>query len=188
MPRQGSINSNPLIQRIKLVPGDILQQKVDAIVTTIPKTLEIKGKLNNDLMEYTGNQLDEYILENIYKPKPGDSFTVPGFNLPADWVIFTVVPNWRTEFDRSDRDLLKAYRGTMEIAVTQKYETVAFPALITGQKGFPLARAARLAIQGIMERIDNSIKEVRITCFNPQIEKQYRNRLERMGWHDVRPL
>ncbi len=175
--------ANPhLIQRIKLASGDILQQKVDAIVTTIPKTLEIEGKLNSDLMAYTGDQLDEFILENIYKPRAGDTFIVPGFNLPADWVIFSVVPNWRTEFDRTDRDLLKAYRGAMEAAVSQGFHSVAFPALITGRKGFPLARAARLAIQGIMERIDASIIDVRIVCFNPDAREPYARRLESLGW------
>lgn len=169
-------NSN-LISRVKLVRGDIIQQKVDAIVTTIPRTLEISGKLNTDLMEYTGDQLDEYILENILKPKPGDTFIVPGFNLLADHVVFSVVPNWRTEFDRTDRDLLKAYRGAMELVVERGFKTVAFPALITGRKGFPLARASRLAVQGIMERMDRSVSEVRIVCFNPEVEKYYLKRL-----------
>jgi O-acetyl-ADP-ribose deacetylase (regulator of RNase III) len=177
-----------LLQRIKLVQGDILQQKVDAIVTTIPKTLELSGKLNQDMMEYTGNQLDEYILDNIYKPSPGDVFVVPGFNLPADWVIFSIVPNWRTEFDRTDRDLLRAYRGAMEEAVRQGFHRIAFPALVTGRKGFPITRAARLAVQGIMERINEAVVEVRIVCFNPDAEQPYRQRLEKYGWNNTSSL
>ncbi len=179
-------SDNPIrpyyLQRIKLLRGDILEQNVDAIVTTIPKSLEIKGKLNQDLMDWTDSQLDEYILENIYKPHPGDSFVVPGYNLPADHVIFSVVPGWRTEFDRTDRDLLRAYRGAMELAVKNGYHSVAFPALITGDKSFPVARAARLAIQGIAERLDDPIREVRIMCFNPDATKCYRERLEKLGW------
>jgi O-acetyl-ADP-ribose deacetylase (regulator of RNase III) len=171
-----------MIRRIKLVPGDILHQKVDAIVTTIPKTLEVQGKLNKDLMEYTGDQLDEYILENVFKPHPGDIFVAPGFNLQADWVIFSVVPNWRTEFDRADRDLIKVYRNATEAAVKKGFTSMAFPALITGQKGFPKARAARLAIQGIMERIDNPLTELRIICFNNDIDQFYRRKLIELGW------
>lgn len=170
------------IQRIRLMCGDILEQKVDAIVTTIPKTLEIRGKLNTDLMAWTGDQLDEYLLENVYRPHPGDVFLAPGFNLPADQVIFSVVPDWRTEFDRADRDLLRAYRGAMELAIKEGCSSVAFPALITGRRNFPIGRAARLAIQGIMERIDDPMKEVRIVCYNPEAQIYYAQRMTRMGW------
>jgi O-acetyl-ADP-ribose deacetylase (regulator of RNase III) len=171
-----------MLQRISLHQGDILHQKVDAIVTTIPRTLRIEGKLNTDLMEWTGDQLDEYILENVYRPSPGESFIVPGFNLPADHVILSIVPDWRTEFDRSDRDMLHAYRGAMEAAVAQGYKSVAFPALITGRKNFPLPRAARLAVQGVLERLQNPVSDVRIVCYNPAARAPYEKRLSDMGW------
>lgn len=169
-----------LLGRIKLIDGDILQQKVDAIVTTVPNTLEIRGKLNTEMMEMAGSRLDEYMLENVYKPRIGEVFIAPGFNLAAGYVIFVVVPNWRTEFDKTDRDLLGVYRRSMETVVSEGFANVAFPALVTGRKSFPLQRASRLALQGIMEKIDSNVQEVRIVCYNKEAGEYYSQRLERL--------
>ncbi len=171
-----------LVQRIKLIRGDIVKQDVDAIVTTIPKTLEIEGKLNSDILNTAGPALDEYILEKVYKPKVGEIFSTPGFGLAAQNVIFSVTAAWRTEFDRTDRDLLHVYRESTKQALKMGLHSVAFPSLITGRKGFPIIRAARLALQGIMDQMSEQLIDVRIVCYNAEAEVHYRDRLERMGW------
>lgn len=168
-----------LIGKIRVVPGDIVAQNVDAIVTTIPKTLRLSSKLNKDIMAAAGQSLDDYVLEHIYKPRPGDAFVVPGFALPARHVIFVVTPDWRTEFDRQDRDVLQCYRSATQAASAMGLRVVAFPALITGAPTFPIGRAARLAVQGIMDRIDPSFQEIRIVCYNAEAQRHYRERIER---------
>jgi O-acetyl-ADP-ribose deacetylase (regulator of RNase III) len=45
-----------------------------------------------------------------------------------------------------------------------KLTRIAFPALGTGRKKYPLRRAARLAINGIMDRMTTHFEEVRIVC------------------------
>lgn len=169
-----------LIERLRLVQGDIVAQNVDAIVTTIPKTLRLSGKLNSDIMEAAGRELDDYVLEHIYRPRPGDVFIVPGFGLRARHLIFAVTPDWRTDFDRQDRDVLQCYRAATRAAAEAGFKTIAFPALITGAPSFPMARAARLAVQGILDRIDGRLEEIRIVCFNADAERHYRDRLDKL--------
>jgi len=87
--------SNPFLNRVKVVQGDIVTQAVDAIVTLIPKTLEYRGSLNQTILEAAGGGLDHFVLEHIVKPKVGDIYALPGFALPCQHIFFCVVPVWR---------------------------------------------------------------------------------------------
>ena len=75
--------------------GDITRQEgLDAIVSTITPDFDMGRSLNTMLLTVAGEDLDEFILENIYKPRPGDCFAVPGFSLPVKHVIFVVMPKF----------------------------------------------------------------------------------------------
>ncbi len=168
------------LRRIRIVRGDLTRQDdVDAIVTSIMTNLDTDGPLNRALIAAAGNGFDEFILENIYKPKPGDVYVLPGFDLPVDHVIMTVLPFWKDNFDREDAYLLRCYRHAMQTAVKMNLRRIAFPALCTGRYGYPLERATRLAIRGIMERMTPSVHEVRIVCNREETYESFSKRLKR---------
>lgn len=167
-----------LKDRIILVSGDLVTQDTDAIVTAIPETLELKDAQNRALVEAAGPALDEAVLETIYRPRPGDVFALPGFGLRAQHVLFAVVPNWQAEFEREDRHLLACYRGAIQVSEAMGLKSLSFPGLlIPGKYGFPLRRAARLALQGIADRIGDSVTQIRIVCATPDIAREYAERL-----------
>ncbi len=169
------------LDRIRIVRGDITQQDdVDAIVSAISTTLDCEGSLNARLIERAGEALDEFILEHINKPHPGDVYAVPAFDLPVKHILFAVLPHWRSGFEREDRDLLRCYRGGIETAQKMKLSKIAFPALGAGRRnGFPVRRAARLAIQGIADRLLGELEEVRIVCQREDIYEVFVERLKK---------
>lgn len=171
-----------LLRRIVIKKGDITKQTgVDAIVSVIQANLDVSGSINQALIKAAGNDFDTFILDNIYKPKPGDVYVVPGFDLPVKNVIFVVTPNWKDEFDREDVHLLRCYRLSMKMAESMKIRRIAYPALATGGYGFPLERAARLAIRGIMERMTENFTEVRIICDNDKKFDAFTGRLKKFA-------
>ena len=143
--------------------------------------MDVGGTLNQSLMAAAGKAFDEFILENIYKPRPGDSYVVPGFNLPVKNVIFVVTPVWRDGFDKEDVYLLRCYRHALEMAYNMGLKKIAFAALGTGHDGYPLDRAVRLAIKGIMDRMKPEIEEVRIVCNKDRVFAAFQDRLKRHG-------
>lgn len=169
--------SNPYINRITLVQGDITRQKIDAIVTFIPQNLEYRGEINAAILTGAGGGLDEFVLENIYKPRPGDIYAVPGFDLPCRHIFFCIVPRWRDDIDRQDRYPLNACRRAMETAHEMGLKSIAFPPLGSGRRGFPKSRAARLILQGICERLDDDFKEIRIVARTEKTLEVFRERL-----------
>jgi O-acetyl-ADP-ribose deacetylase (regulator of RNase III) len=88
--------------------------------------------------------------------------------LPARWIIHTVGPVWRGGGDNEDDLLARCYRNSLALAVAYEARTIAFPQISTGVYGFPLRRAAGIAIAeiaGFLSR-ETRIEEVRCVCFN----------------------
>lgn len=172
----------PFLNKIKLVEGNIVDQQVDAIVTVIPKNMEHVGSLNAAIFAAAGHKLDEFMLENIYKPKVGDVYAVPGFNLKAKHVLVGVMPYFRTDFDKSESYLSNVTRKMMELARRMFLQKIAFPPIASGKTGYPKAKAARLIVQGIADRLDPTIDEVRIVCPDPKTLIDFQHKLTTIGW------
>ncbi|MCM2343433.1 MAG: macro domain-containing protein [Alphaproteobacteria bacterium] len=173
--------SNPyhhLMSRIRLIEGDITQQTgIDAIVTALPVTLYTGGSLNQSIFQAAGPALDELVLENIYRPRAGDVFALPGLDLPVKHVLFAMTPLWGSGTSGEDRDLLRCYRSLLEQAERMKLTSLALPALGAGKGKFPVQRAARLAIQALRERMPEQLEEVRIVCNRKETLNAFAERL-----------
>lgn len=176
--------SSANFNRIKLAQGDITRQDVDAIVSVLPQNLEYSGTLNASILAAAGGKLDEFVLEHIYKPRPGDIYAVPGFNLPCRHILFCILPHWRSDFDREDKHLLIACRKAMELTRAMCLRSIAFPPLATGKHGYPIQKTARLMVSAVLERMEESIEEVRIVCPDEKAAGVFRERLLAMGWKE----
>ncbi|MCD8525706.1 MAG: macro domain-containing protein [Alphaproteobacteria bacterium] len=168
---------HPYINHIRLVQGDIASQDVEAIVSLIPQDLEFSGRINERLMQASQANLDNFILENIYQPMVGDVYAVPGFALQARHIIFAVRPRWRDDWDREGKDLILCCRKAMVLAKCMLLGRIAFPPLASGKEGFPPERAARYLIAGILDRLDDRLKEIRIVVPDDALYKVYLDRL-----------
>lgn len=173
--------SNPhkdYISRIRLIEGDITQQNdVDAIVTSMPTTLSIRSDLNRSIIEAAGERLDDFVVENIFRPRAGDVHPLPGFNLPVKHILVAITPIWRRGDDPEDRDLMRCYRAIMETAWRMSLETLAVPAIGTGRGVYPVARAARLSLNAILDRYPPTLRELRIVCMKKEVLAAFRQRL-----------
>ena len=135
-------------RKIDLVLGDITELKVDAIVNAANNTLLGGGGVDGAIHRAAGPQL----LEECRKLKgcpTGEARITRGYRLPAKHVIHTVGPVW-TGGNRHEDDLLRAcYLNTMILAAENGIRTIAFPSISTGAYGFPIDRAAKIAVTTI---------------------------------------
>lgn len=169
---------NDFIRRIRLIEGDISQQAgVAAIATSVDITLDTQRSLNKALIQVAGQALDDSILDHIYRPQAGDVYVLPGYNLSVAHVLVAVTPIWKAGFEGEDRDLLRCYRGILEMAERMKLTSLAIPAIGTGKHKFPVHRAARLALQAIKERMPSEFTELRIVCNKREVYQSFADRL-----------
>lgn len=170
---------NHSVGRIRLIEGDITQQyDIEAIVTAIPVTLDMGGSLNKSIVQAAGQELDDFILENIYKPRIGDVHALPGFDMRVRHIIVAITPVWGDGTSGEDRDLLRCYRSVFELAERLNLNSMALPALGTGNKSFPVQRAARLALQAARERFPAGLQELRIVCNRKDSYESFAERLK----------
>ncbi|MBQ4231037.1 MAG: macro domain-containing protein, partial [Salinivirgaceae bacterium] len=97
----------------------------------------------------------------------GDAKITGGYNLPARHVIHTVGPIWRGGNNGEPEKLASCYRKSMEVAVANGVQTIAFPAISTGVYGYPLEEAAQIAVSQVVECLNEmpSIKNVTFVLF-----------------------
>ncbi|MCK5374022.1 MAG: macro domain-containing protein [Alphaproteobacteria bacterium] len=156
--------AKPFIERIMVVPGDITKQDVDAIAIVVPRNLDFCGGINDSVAQAAGYDVDSFILENIYKPRPMEVYALPGGDLPARNIFVGIMPYYRTEFDRRESDLGNVVRNIMDLARCMLVKRIAFPPLLSGHKGFPKAKVARTIIQGVCDRGQDDVEEVLFVC------------------------
>jgi O-acetyl-ADP-ribose deacetylase (regulator of RNase III) len=98
----------------------------------------------------------------------GEAKITKGYNLPAKWVIHTVGPVWHGGSHGEDELLASCYRNSLALAQKHGIRTIAFPAISTGVYGFPMERAARLAVKevkGFLGR-NATVEKVSLVCFD----------------------
>lgn len=169
--------SKPFLERLELIHGDITQVKADAIATVIPQNLEFKGHLNTALQRAAGYNLDEFILEHIYKPRIGEVYAIPAGHLQAKHILVGIMPQFKNDFEMTESYLSGSVRKIMELARCMLLKSVAFPPLCMGRKAYPKPKGARLIVQGIMERMEESFEEIKIVCDAPDKYEIFQGKL-----------
>lgn len=157
----------PLDERLELVRADITTLDVDAIVNAANNALMCGGGVCGAIHAAAGRELAEACRESAPCPT-GEARLTPGFDLRARWVIHTVGPVWRGGTQGEDRLLASCYRSAMALAGAEELQSIAFPAISTGGYGFPLERAAVIALGELDAALrgGSPLRRVICSCFD----------------------
>ncbi|MDD5361280.1 MAG: O-acetyl-ADP-ribose deacetylase [Ignavibacteria bacterium] len=165
-------------ERIKIILGDITKQKTDAIVNAANRTLLGGGGVDGAIHRAAGRELIRECMD-LNGCKTGYAKITKGYNLPAKFVIHTVGPVWRGGNEDEEELLAMCYRNSLIVAAENNITSISFPAISTGAYGFPPEKAAKIAINEIMEFLkDNeSVKEVDFVCYDGRTFNLYNKEL-----------
>lgn len=152
---------------LELVEGDITKQETDAIVNAANSSLLGGGGVDGAIHRAAGPQLLEET-RLMSGCETGDAKISGGYNLKARYVIHTVGPIYRQNDLNVPHLLSSAYRRSLEVAVENNIETIAFPAISTGIYGYPVVEAASIALNTVIDFIvkNDRIKIVRFVLFS----------------------
>ncbi len=164
--------------RIEVVQGDITQQRVDAIVNAANSSLLGGGGVDGAIHRAAGPELLAEC-RTLGGCPTGQAKITQGYRLPARYVIHTVGPVWHGGQANEDALLASCYRQSLALAVAHGFKTIAFPSISTGAYGFPVERAAPIAIQTIADFLydDTTLDQVAVVCFDTGTLRAYQSAL-----------
>jgi O-acetyl-ADP-ribose deacetylase (regulator of RNase III) len=164
--------------KTELVLGGITGQKVDAIVNAANTTLLGGGGVDGAIHLAAGPELLEECRKLGGCPT-GEARITKGYRLPAKYVVHTVGPFWRGGRSGEDALLRGCYEMSLKLAEENGVKTIAFPSISTGAYGFPIDRAARIAVETVLEGLERSkcIEKVIFVCFSQGDYEVYKKAL-----------
>lgn len=171
------------MSRIKLIQGDITTLQVDAIVNAANSSLLGGGGVDGAIHRAGGPQILEECKQIRNRQggcKTGEAVITSGGKLKAKHVIHTVGPVWNGGNKNEEPLLANAYRNSLQLAVENNINTIAFPNISTGIYGFPKTRAAEIAIDTVDQflQTNESIQEVIFCCFDEENTSLYKQLLK----------
>lgn len=151
---------------LELVRGDITEQGTETIVNAANEMLAPGGGVAGAIHRAAGPELWEEC-KKLGGCETGEAKLTKGYNLPARYVIHTVGPIYSGS--PQDAELLEAcYKNSLKLAARKGIKSVSFPAISTGAFGYPMEKAARVALKAIITfmKKHHEIKLVRLVLYS----------------------
>ena len=164
---------------ISVITADITTLAVEAIVNAANESLLGGGGVDGAIHRAAGPELLNYC-RTLGDCPTGEARITPGFQLQAKYIIHTVGPVWHGG-DHGEADLLRScYHNSMELALENNINSIAFPGISTGVYGYPKDQAVAIAL-GVMQTYRNRFQEIICCCFSEADQALYQQLLETMG-------
>jgi O-acetyl-ADP-ribose deacetylase (regulator of RNase III) len=147
---------------IELLAGDITAVRVDAIVNAANREMAGGGGVDGAIHRAAGPELAAELRR--YEGCPTGSAVVTGSGRLAEpagsgrlaehgvkWVVHAVGPIWRGGGHGEEELLSTAYATALRLADEEGARSVAFPAISAGVYGYPIDRAAAVALTAVRD-------------------------------------
>jgi O-acetyl-ADP-ribose deacetylase (regulator of RNase III) len=157
---------------IHLVIGDITKVPADAIVNAANSALAGGGGVDGAIHRAGGPAVMADLERRYGRGRhcpTGSAVVSDAGDLPATWVIHAVGPIWRGGTAGEAELLASAYRSALRLAAEHGARSVSLPAISCGIYGYPVDRAARIAIDTVSEVLaaePGSIERVTFVLFS----------------------
>ena len=166
---------------VRLVRGDITKiTDAEAIVNAANRSLLGGGGVDGAIHRAAGPKLLEEC-RRLHGCETGEAKLTGAYELPCKYVIHTVGPIWNGGNDNEEELLENCYINSLRLAVGRNIRSVAFPSISTGVYGYPVEKAARVAVKavcGFVREHPGTLDLVEWVLFDQRTYDAYENELK----------
>ncbi|XP_054556489.1 protein mono-ADP-ribosyltransferase PARP14 isoform X2 [Talpa occidentalis] len=145
--------------RLLLVKGEVQSAAVDVIVNSVPSSLSLnRGPLSQALLGKAGPKLQKELnaAGQGVAVDVGTVLLTSGCNLQCQHVLHVVAPGWKNNSTSAHKIMEDLIRKCLEITESHSLKSIAFPAIGTGNLGFPKPVFAKLIISEVFKFSSNN--------------------------------
>ena len=149
----------------EIVRNDIVKMQVDAIVNTANPKPIIGYGVDAGVHKKAGPELLT-ARKQIGRNGVGEVAVTPGFDLDAKYVIHAVGPIWQDGKHGEEQMLRQCYDRSLQVALDNHCESIAFPLLSAGNHGFPKPLALQIAINAFSSFLMEHEMQIYLVVFS----------------------
>lgn len=174
---------------IQVIKSDISIVDSDVIVNATDERLSGSGGLDRTIQKKAGTVVQEEIREFIKKKgslKESEVLVTSSGELKNNKMIFHVVgPKWSDGYHFEEKSLANAYENILlQVKKQAEITSIAFPCISTGKNGFPVKRAAEIAIHSIFRIIStdpkSSLDKIIFVCSDDRNYEAYKKVISKL--------
>ncbi|XP_062908511.1 protein mono-ADP-ribosyltransferase PARP14-like isoform X2 [Mobula hypostoma] len=171
-PGQAEMLVGPIL--LQVVPGDITKESTDVIVNSSNTRFTLKAGVSKAILDAAGPTVEAECHQKGSQANSATIITSPG-KLRCQAIIHMV--------GHTDPTKIKAIVDeVLQLCEQQKFSSVAFPAVGTGQGNANPSQVADAMIDSVVEFIKKkpsaSLRNIRIVIFQPQMLSEFHNRMK----------
>jgi O-acetyl-ADP-ribose deacetylase (regulator of RNase III) len=162
----------PCGAKLQTMMGDITKVRAGAIVNAANSALAGGGGVDGAIHRAGGpsimRELDQ-IRAAIGHCPTGSAVVTGAGALPATWVFHAVGPVYRDGKHGEPELLRSCYETCLRLADERAVKIMTLPAISTGIYGYPIAEAARIAIEAIsnhLSHVETSLSQAILVLFD----------------------
>ena len=144
---------------LELIQGDITKAHVDAIVNAANSALVGGGGVDGAIRRAGGDAIEQACAKIRSREggcPTGKAVITTAGNLHAKYVIHTVGPVWESGNSGEAELLASCYQESLQLAVENGVQSIAFPSISTGIYGYPTEKAALVALTAVKDFSEQS--------------------------------
>jgi len=172
--------------RLRLVRGNIVEQKVEAIVNAANSQLAGGGGVDGAIHRAAGTRELLELTKSLGGCPTGSAVITGAAKLPPPikYIIHAVGPVYH-DGKRGEAELLAgAYTRSLELADEKAVQSVAFPAISTGVYGYPMQAAALVTLNAAVKYVQThpatSLKEILFVLYDVGPLQIYERELQKL--------